>query len=62
MNPRQLSENVGSIGSTIGWKAKRELIRSIQEMQGEEPCFQSREKVCDRYDCGWRAECMVDGR
>ncbi len=62
MNTRQLRENARSIEHQIGWKAKRELIRSIQEMQGEEPCFQSGKESCDRNDCGWRRDCLADGQ
>jgi len=61
MNTRQLREDARVIENKIGWKAKRELIRSVQEMQGEVPCFQSGKKTCDRFDCGWRIECMPDG-
>jgi alkylated DNA repair dioxygenase AlkB len=60
MNTRQLREDARVIENKIGWKAKRELIRSVQEMQGEEPCFQSNKVSCDRVDCGWRRECMPD--
>ena len=60
MNPRQPREDASSVDSKIGWKAKRELIRSIQEMQGGVPCFQTGKKSCDRLDCGWRSECMED--
>lgn len=61
MNTRQHREDARVIESKIGWKAKRELIRSIQEMQGEVPCFQTGQESCDRIDCGWRTDCMMDG-
>lgn len=62
MNTHSPRKNVRKIEDQIGRKAKQELIRSIQEMQGEDPCFQSGRKVCDRFDCGWRRDCMADGQ
>jgi len=61
MNTYSPRKDARNIDSKIGWKAKRELIRSIQEMQGEEPCFQTGKAFCDRYDCGWRSDCMANG-
>lgn len=62
MNSNFPGRTAGRIDNQIGRRAKRELIRSIQEMQGEDPCFQSGKNECDRYDCGWRADCMAEGQ
>ena len=62
MNTDSRRKNVRRVENQIGRKAKQELIRSIQEMQGEDPCFQSGKEFCDRYDCGWRHDCMADGQ
>ena len=59
MNPQHPKGRANSLDSRIGGKAERKLIRMIQEMQGEEPCFQSGKQACDRVDCGWRRECMA---
>lgn len=54
----QLESKNRSIESKLGWKAKRELIRSIQEMKGKIPCFQTGKDYCNQSDCRWRNDCM----
>jgi hypothetical protein len=61
MQTEQAKENTRVIDSQIGWKAMRELIRSIQEKKGGTPCFQTGKKFCDQYDCNWRDECKPGG-
>jgi hypothetical protein len=58
MQTEQARENARVIDNHMGWKAKRELIRSIQEGKGESPCFQSGKECCDQDDCNWRSDCM----
>ena len=45
----------------IGWKAKQELIRSIQEKQGMIRCFQTGKDYCEQLDCRWRGDCKPGG-
>jgi hypothetical protein len=45
----------------IGWKAKQELIRSIQAKQGMIRCFQTGKKYCEQRDCRWRSDCKPGG-
>jgi len=47
-------------GIISGKMKKGELIRTIQTMEGNFPCFgsQSRES-CDRTECLWRPDCSV---
>lgn len=54
----QLEVDNKNIDSRLGWRAKQELIRSIQEKQGGAPCFQTGKEYCDRYDCCWRKDCQ----
>ncbi len=61
MNTMQVGEKTKTIENQIGWKAKRELIRSIQEMKGGIPCFQTGKEFCDQNDCTWRSDCMPGG-
>jgi hypothetical protein len=35
-----------------------ELICSIQEKEGNQPCFQRRE-ICQQYTCCWQASCTA---
>jgi len=40
-----------------GARDKQELIRYIQEQEGNIPCFQTDQHSCDEYDCCWRSDC-----
>ncbi|TFH29008.1 MAG: SAP domain-containing protein [Deltaproteobacteria bacterium] len=40
-------------------KSKGEIIRAIQEAEGNFPCFgTARDGVCDRKDCAWKEACL----
>ncbi|MEE9412605.1 MAG: hypothetical protein V3V22_06085 [Methylococcales bacterium] len=40
-------------------KGEQDIVRSVQEVKGHKPCFQSDERdYCVEYDCEWRTECM----
>ncbi|MEE9425204.1 MAG: hypothetical protein V3V18_09530 [Methylococcales bacterium] len=40
-------------------KKEQDIVRSVQEIKGHQPCFQSDERhYCVEYDCEWRTECM----
>lgn len=58
MKMGQVKKTTRTIESNIGWRAKQELIRSIQEKGGQIPCFQTGKKSCDRLDCRWRNDCL----
>jgi hypothetical protein len=40
-----------------GSKTKKELIRCIQEAEGNSPCFKSGRPSCDQHGCCWRSDC-----
>jgi hypothetical protein len=37
--------------------AKNDLIRAIQEKEGNDPCYQNIDD-CGQYDCCWRSDCQ----
>lgn len=37
---------------------KKELIRNIQEREGNTPCFKTNRSPCRQYDCLWRLDCQ----
>lgn len=37
---------------------KKDLIRFIQEKEGNTPCFKTDPPSCDQYDCCWRSDCQ----
>jgi len=39
--------------------SKGEIIRAIQEVEGNFPCFATaREGHCNQGDCAWREDCL----
>ncbi|MEK6696909.1 MAG: SAP domain-containing protein [Candidatus Deferrimicrobiota bacterium] len=43
-------------------KSKGEIIRAIQEAEGNFPCFgTARDGCCDREDCAWKEDCLPPG-
>ena len=40
-----------------GTMKKKELIRSIQEKEGNSPCFRTAQASCQQYGCWWRLDC-----
>lgn len=40
-----------------GSMSKLELVRYIQEMEGNIPCFKTDQPACDQLDCCWRTDC-----
>ena len=40
--------------------SKGEIIRAIQEAEGNFPCFgTARDGHCDREDCAWKEDCLT---
>ena len=37
---------------------KAEMIRAIQEQEGNFPCFETAADYCDQDDCMWREDCL----
>jgi mannitol/fructose-specific phosphotransferase system IIA component (Ntr-type) len=46
------------LGIRVGKMKKEELIRAIQEREGNFPCFGSAMEHCSQEDCCWREDCM----
>lgn len=42
-----------------GKSKKSDLIRAIQESEGNAPCFESNiSQECQQHDCLWREDCV----
>ncbi|OGR17272.1 MAG: hypothetical protein A3K53_05040 [Deltaproteobacteria bacterium RIFOXYB2_FULL_66_7] len=59
-------QKIRSIAKEMGVKSSRiskgEMIRAIQEAEGNFPCFgTARDGFCDREDCMWKADCLPPG-
>lgn len=39
-------------------RSKKDIIRDIQEKEGYEPCFKTRD-ICGESECLWRDDCIT---
>ena len=46
------------LGIRSGKMKKEDLIRAIQEEEGNFPCFGSAMEHCSQEDCCWREDCL----
>jgi predicted metal-binding transcription factor (methanogenesis marker protein 9) len=46
------------LGIKPGKRNKAELIRAIQQQEGNTPCFGSTMGHCDQGACCWRTDCL----
>jgi len=37
---------------------KADLIKTIQEKEGNNPCFGTSDGSCDQMNCRWRKDCL----
>ena len=51
-------EKAKSVGIKTARMSKLNLIREIQTMEGNFPCFGTATDYCDRLDCCFRADCL----
>jgi len=56
---RQIAKN---LGIKPGKMNKMDLIRAIQIMEGNQPCFQTRMDFCDQANCCWLSDCIISSR
>ena len=46
------------MGISVGKMKKADLIRTIQETEGNTPCFQTGNmETCGQENCCWRSDC-----
>ena len=57
MKINTIREIAKKMGVNPGAMNKQNLIRSIQEKEGNAPCFNTEQLACDQYDCSWRSDC-----
>lgn len=63
MTLKELQTLAKSRGLKTGKLRKFQLIRAIQEDEGNFPCFGSALKgECDQSECSWRADCLKPAR
>ena len=60
MKMQDVREKAKTLGmKTFGMK-KVDLIRAIQNKEGNVPCFQTGLDSCDQFQCCWRSDCFPE--
>ena len=57
MQMNKIKEIAKKMNVLSGAMEKDELIRIIQQKEGNIPCFRTGLRLCQQYDCWWRIDC-----
>jgi hypothetical protein len=60
MQMSEVKEKAVGLGLQPGKMGKADLIRAIQNKEGNSPCFQTGLVACDQFNCCWRSDCLPD--
>ena len=58
MNMNRIKEIAKKMNINPRSMNKKDLIRCIQDKEGNIPCFKTDQPTCDQYDCCWRSDCQ----
>ncbi len=59
MKMTEVRNKAKKMGLKTGNSTKVNLIRKIQEEEGNSPCFQANSDSCQQADCCWRSDCLA---
>ena len=59
MKMTEVKAKAKNMGISPGKMRKADLIRSIQEQEGNSPCFDTKDSYCDQDGCCWRDDCLA---
>ena len=59
MKMNTIQKKARVMGLKPGKSKKADLIRMIQDKEGNDTCFQSAKDFCDQEDCCWRGDCLT---
>ena len=58
MKTNEVKQKAKSLGINVGKMKKPELIHSIQEREGNTPCFGTSNGNCQQTDCCFIEDCL----
>lgn len=58
MKMPEIRTKAQQLGIKPGKMSKTELIRAIQQQEGNSPCFGTAMSQCDQTACCWRDDCL----
>ncbi|MDH4317940.1 MAG: hypothetical protein OEV64_06085 [Desulfobulbaceae bacterium] len=61
MKMKHVKKIAESYGIKTDYLKKTDLIRAIQNHEGNSPCIQSGVVSCDQLSCCWRDDCLPEG-
>ncbi len=56
----EVEKKAKRLGIRVKNLSRADLIRKIQTREGHCPCFQIKGGSCDKRECCWRRECLVN--
>jgi len=55
----EVEKKAKTLGIKDTWRlSKRELIKTIQRVEGNNPCFGTARNSCEQSICCWRSDCV----
>lgn len=58
MDMMQLKEKAKQLGIRVGKMKKEDVVRAIQNKEGNFPCFGTAKDYCNQLACAWRKGCL----
>ena len=58
MDLTMVKEKAKALGIKAARKNSTELVKSIQQAEGNFPCFKTAAGFCDQQTCLWRNDCI----
>ncbi|MGV1098168.1 Rho termination factor N-terminal domain-containing protein [Thiovibrio sp. JS02] len=58
MNMNEIKAKAKELGIKVGKMKKADLIRAIQTQEGNSPCYQTDQALCNQESCSWRDDCL----
>ncbi len=54
----KIKQKAKLVGLSPGKLKKTDLVRAIQDKEGNYSCYQTSQASCDQTECCWRTDCL----
>ncbi|MFA5150004.1 MAG: SAP domain-containing protein [Candidatus Omnitrophota bacterium] len=59
MRLSEIEKRAKSLGIRDTWRlSKKELVKTIQRVEGNLDCFGAKRNSCEQLSCCWRSDCI----
>lgn len=62
MNMNEVKKRAADLGLSPRTRKKTDVIRTIQNAEGNPPCYATGRNDCDQSGCCWRDDCLPKSR